>query len=91
MSDTIKVNLVDSEEPSIQEKEEEVILQEITEEESSEETVQEEAQELASEVEEAIQEQQVLISRLEQMLLDSLKKQEVIQKELIEIRSSLNQ
>ena len=39
----------------------------------------------------AIQEQQVLISRLEQMLLDSLKNQEAIEKELIEIRSSIKQ
>ena len=39
----------------------------------------------------AIQEQQAHISRLEQMLLDSLKKQEAIQKELIEIRSSIKQ
>uniref|UniRef100_UPI004048467D tail fiber domain-containing protein n=1 Tax=Algoriphagus sp. TaxID=1872435 RepID=UPI004048467D len=37
----------------------------------------------------AIQEQQALIARLEQMLLDSLKKQEAIEKELIEIRASL--
>ena len=39
----------------------------------------------------AIQEQQTIISRLEKMLLSSLERQEVIEKELIEIRSSIKQ